>query len=308
MQNDPDVTALHDALDLIPGPARPILRPLLAGPDGLSMVPPALVAALGDALGLGTAGVLGHLVPLAAQYAMAPISGYAAGAVALGLSGAAYLGANVEVPGTSLASAVHAEQSAIHNAWLHGEEGVGLLAVSAAPCGHCRQFLWEVATARTLQVVIRGEPPVALASLLPNAFGPADLGVRAGLMASPAQRLTLPLEDTDPLVAAALEAAERSYAPYSHGLAGAALLTSSGAIVAGRYAENAAFNPSLSPLPAAVAMWRLREGAARSIQRAVLVAVAGPVDLRAASQQVLATLSTAQLEVHTVPREAPEPR
>ena len=46
------------------------------------------------------------------------------GAVALGLSGALYAGANLEFLGQSLSLSVHAEQAAVYNAWVHGEAGV----------------------------------------------------------------------------------------------------------------------------------------------------------------------------------------
>lgn len=39
---------------------------------------------------------------------------------------------------------VHAEQSSIADAWMNGEEGIDLIAVTAAPCGYCRQFLNEL--------------------------------------------------------------------------------------------------------------------------------------------------------------------
>src|SRR5437870_5110463 len=82
--------------------------------------------------------------------------------------------------------------------------------------------------------------------------------VGAGLMSPRANGLTL--ESSDPLVLEALAAAEASYAPYSRGFAGVALETASGAVHTGRYAENAAFNPSLSPLACALALRALVGG------------------------------------------------
>ena len=46
-------------------------------------------------------------------------------------------------------------------------------------------------------------------------------------------------------------AASKSYAPYSGNFAGCVIETTEGKMYAGRYAENAAFNPSVSPLQAA---------------------------------------------------------
>lgn len=42
---------------------------------------------------------------------------------------------------------VHAEQFVMANAWAHRERGIKRLAVSAAPCGHCRQFYAELPSA-----------------------------------------------------------------------------------------------------------------------------------------------------------------
>ncbi len=53
-----------------------------------------------------------------------PISNYFVGAVASGISGALYLGQNIEIDGNPLGLAVHAEQSAIANAYMSAEEGI----------------------------------------------------------------------------------------------------------------------------------------------------------------------------------------
>lgn len=42
---------------------------------------------------------------------------------------------------------IHAEQCLIANALLHGERGLRKLAISEAPCGHCRQFYSELCCA-----------------------------------------------------------------------------------------------------------------------------------------------------------------
>ncbi len=68
-------------------------------------------------------------------------------AVGIGLSGAVYLGVNLEFANVPLSNSVHAEQFLLVNALHHGEAGIRMLAVSAAPCGHCRQFYSELACA-----------------------------------------------------------------------------------------------------------------------------------------------------------------
>ena len=113
-----------------------------------------------------------------------------------------------------------------------------------------------------------------LADLLPQAFGPRELGSKTGFMASidPPLNLSLPSPSDDPIEQMALEAAGRSYAPYSRNLAGCVIQTKDGKRYAGRYAENAAFNPSLSPLHTAVIRMNMDNfGLDSTIARAVLV-------------------------------------
>lgn len=208
------------------------------------------------------------LLRQAAAFAKPPVSNFKVGAVALGKSGKTYLGANVEFAGEALSFTVHAEQAAVVHAWMGGETGLDIVATSAAPCGYCRQFLNELATAADLKIVINDEE-LALADLLPHSFGPRDLGVTGGLLTPVANGLAI--DEDDDLARAALAAANMSYAPYSKAYAGVALRTHAGAIVTGPYAENAAFNPSLSPLEAALSQLNLSGGAWSDIAEAALV-------------------------------------
>ncbi len=138
--------------------------------------------------------------------------------------------------------------------------------VSHMPCGHCRQFMNEVTGAAELEIVV-GDRRWVLPQLLPVAFGPTDIPGGFGIGARPPlPALTvvpLPAGAAAPepaLVAAAAEAARRSHAPHTGRRAGAALAVRSAAdgslvCVAGAYLENAAFNPSLPPLQAALVAW-----------------------------------------------------
>ena len=65
---------------------------------------------------IGVEELMHQLLPLAKLYSSPPLTGYRVGVVAKGKSGALYLGANLEVPGTTLGASVHGEQSAIANA------------------------------------------------------------------------------------------------------------------------------------------------------------------------------------------------
>ncbi len=202
-----------------------------------------------------------RLLPVAKLYSRTPISGFQVGAVAKAPISddagdtALFLGANIEFPVQALTQTIHAEQSAVINAWLQGARRIETIAVTAAPCGYCRQFLYELDGGQNLKVIIDEQTgtkitPPNLAEFLPQAFGPRQLGHSTGLMASPAQPagLALRFASNDALVQKALSAANRSYAPYSQNYAGCAVQTDNGSAYTGRYAENAAFNPSLSPL------------------------------------------------------------
>lgn len=73
------------------------------------------------------------LLPKAAALARPPISNFKVGAIARGASGKLYFGTNVEFAGEALSFTLHAEQSAVVNAWMSGETGVDLVGTSAAP-------------------------------------------------------------------------------------------------------------------------------------------------------------------------------
>jgi len=239
--------------------------------------------------GLEVEELLIELIPIAKRFARPPISNYQVGVAALGKSGNIYLGVNLEFSGQPLNATVHGEQFLIVNARNHGETEIVAMALSAAPCGHCRQFLNEIVEnpglkawdciswggdsnpsppvflkdpalkggvssvedeKGQLQILIPNTPPRTLSSLLPEAFGPKNLGLAANLFVLP--DVYPPFTHESPLVAEALRAACASYAPYSHSKSGVAIHTSDGKIYSGSCLENAAFNPSLSPLQAAL--------------------------------------------------------
>jgi len=237
------------------------------------------------------------LIPRAKTFAIPMISNFFVGAVAHGVSGNLYFGANYEFPGQALSFTVHGEQAATMHAISFNETGIDLLAVSAAPCGYCRQFLNELTSASTLQIILPNAPATPLTSLLPNAFGPIDLGVTAALMSPQSHGMTL--DSPDDLTNAALKAANASYAPYSASYAGVALKTSDGSIYTGGVAENAAFNPSMSPLEAAIVALTINGRKKYSdIVDVVLVQAGGSKACQIdATRDVLATITNVPLRV-----------
>lgn len=178
--------------------------------------------------------------------------------------------------------------------------------MSAAPCGHCRQFCVELAGADQLDFVfgVCGGgtcAPTPLATLLPRQFGPPDLappGTHPPLLlggavtplawTAEAERVVATV--SAPLAgaaAAALQAATRAHAPYTGSVAGAALVwrrqgeeegENNTTTSAGFTIESAAYNPSLPPLQAALVAARaagLNLAAGGVVEGAVLVEVEG---------------------------------
>jgi cytidine deaminase len=238
------------------------------------------------------------LLPLASLYACPPISKFKVGAVSRGASGNLYLGANMEFVGQALSMSIHAEQSAVNNAWLNGEVGLSSIAINYLPCGYCRQFLNELVTASSLKILLPNQPTRMLNDLLPEPFSPNDLGIEGGLMMTQNHNLQLYENSNDAVVIAALSAANQSYAPYSKGYSGIALFTTDDKIYTGRYAENVAFNPSMSPLQSALFQLNLGGSLYQDIQRAVLVEKAATecsqIDV---TRNVLKSVCNLELEV-----------
>ena len=195
-----------------------------------------------------------ELIPLAKDYALPALSGFSVGAVGQGASGALYFGANFEFTDCPVSQTVHAEQATVVNAACHGESGLQRLAVSAAPCGYCRQFLYELVTANELTILLNEAPPTKLTEYLPAAFGPSDLGVNAGLLSTQQHPLIFADSTSAQIVGAeaALANARASYAPYTRAYGGASITTRNRQIYNGMYLENAAFNPSVSPMQSAI--------------------------------------------------------
>jgi cytidine deaminase len=285
-----DNKSLESKLASLPRGAAELLGSIMSSSHFAGVISAADAAALALLLGITTQELSLRLLPFAQLYAVAPVSNFHVGAVSMGLSGALYFGANVEVAGQALSFTLHAEQAATSNAWVNGEQGLTSLAVSAVPCGYCRQFLYELTTAATLTILLPNKPPALLTSFLPDPFGPHDLGMTGGLMQAENNGMTVS-SPLDPTGTAALAAANASYSPYTSTFAGVALATQDGTVVAGRYAENAAHNPSLSPLEAALSLLVLSGHGYGDICEAVLVQGAGVASQIGATQAVLGSVT-----------------
>lgn len=288
--------------DDIPQDLRDLMAPILSkGP----MIPAQTVHHILDTLGLDIGELMIRLLPVAAAFARVPLSNYHVGTVALGMPagqsvGNLYLGSNMEFSGHALSFSVHGEQSAINHAWQKGEPGLQALAVNAAPCGYCRQFMNELATANAgFTILMKATTDPAdlsytrkpLAAYLPESFGPWDLGMTGGLM-TPVDH-GLKIASSDPLAQAALTAANASYAPYTSNFCGVAVQQFDGTIYTGRYGENVAYNPSFSPLESAMALLNMSQPPQTpyDITAAVLVEAAAKISQRSATEAVLSAIA-----------------
>jgi len=211
--------------------------------------------------------------PYSKIYSRAPISNYNVGAVCKGDSGNIYFGANIEILNESLSFTLHAEQAAIINAWNNGESEIRYINVGGSPCGHCLQFLNELNNSDSLVIVNPKGKNFRISDLLTLAFGPKNLGVKAGLLSKQKNDLVLNNESQDKLVKTALLAANKSYAPYSKSYSGLAVMTKDSRVFYGSYAENAAFNPSVSPILSVLSSLNFSGVLFGQIKRAVLVEV-----------------------------------
>ncbi len=292
----------EEILKTFPSEARPSLKEIQSQAGKL---PAPQCNEIIEMLGIPVEGLMVRLLPLSALHAIVPISHFRVGAVAKAPNPAGkngfdlYLGANIEFKGLSLNQSVHAEQAATINAWMQGATGIQTMTTSAAPCGHCRQFLNELEGGGDLEIITPSEGAhgfsrMRLSELLPKAFGPRDLNQRTGLMASTEtnENLFLRMVTNDRLVLEALSSASQSYSPYTHNRSGCAIQASAGQTYSGRYVENAAFNPSMSPLQVAVSCMNMRHlGEKQTITRAVLVEKPSDIGQRDVTEMILKSIA-----------------
>lgn len=112
-----------------------------------------------------------------ARKAYAPYSRFQVGAAVLAESGEIYGGANVE--NASYGATVCAERSAIFAAVNAGERKLKAIAVTATPCGMCRQVMREFCDPESFKVIVAKTADdyrvFTLEELLPESFGPGHL-------------------------------------------------------------------------------------------------------------------------------------
>lgn len=300
----PSADRYSGLLSKLPAKSAQILEARLQSPNFTGTIPAAEAQEIANDLGVTMYQLMLILTQWASLFAVAPISNFLVGAIAQGATGNLYFGANMEFLGEALSFCTHAEQSSIVNAWVQGEQGVQALAVNAAPCGYCRQFLYELVTANQLTIIfddanqqIQTSP---ITAVLPWPFGPKDLNVPAGLMSPQNHNLVLSTPGNAPGLTGALQAANMSYAPYTNSFAGAAVVMNDNTVIAAPMAENAAYNPSLSPLEGALSCLNLWGYGYSQIIEVALVEVAGAkVSQLDVTRAVLSSVSQVNLTYAT---------
>lgn len=118
----------------------------------------------------------------ATRRSYAPYSHVSVGAAALTSDGRTIVGSNVE--NASFGLTLCAECSLVSDLARNGGGRLIAVAVVAgdgeplAPCGRCRQLLYEFGGSTLLVDAGEDNSPTPLGDLLPNAFGPGDLDER----------------------------------------------------------------------------------------------------------------------------------
>lgn len=165
------------------------LEPILADKYFPALLTGEQVSSLKSATGLDEDALAFALLPLAAACARTPLSNFNVGAIARGVSGTWYFGANMEFIGATMQQTVHAEQSAISHAWLSGEKALAAITVNYTPCGHCRQFMNELNSGldRSCNSGLRSRPSI-------GKFGNVrENGLEVKRMNSKKPTLTIPI-------------------------------------------------------------------------------------------------------------------
>ncbi|HCI4313084.1 TPA: cytidine deaminase [Salmonella enterica subsp. enterica serovar Infantis] len=271
-------------------------RPVIDNESFNGILSPETISELKAKTGLSDDDLALALLPVAEAYAVVPISKFNVGAIARGISGNWYFGGNMEFIHTPLQQTIHAEQCAITHAWMSGEKGLETITVNYTPCGHCRQFMTELNSERKLKISLPGRPVQTLNDYLPDSFGPRDLQVDKLLLDEVNNGYGAVKGNA--LAEAAISAANMSHAPYSKSHSGVAILTKSGKTFTGAYAENAAYNPSIPPLQAAIIMMYVKEDEHEEISKAVLAELPTPlISQRHATKELINALGDASFEL-----------
>lgn len=190
-----------------------------------------------------------------------PVSGFHVGAAAKDDQGHVYLGFNVEFPGTNLSETIHAEHSCVATTRSFSPQNMPklvALAVTAKPCGHCRQMLIErfpdiTVIMNPLQGAKSDDPQILRLreDLIPNPVmfelfeNPRAESLSQGKAAISDVETTSPISPE--IIAQALEAMDTADGSFSGFPCAVLFLSGDGVVMAsGACMESIAFNPTQS--------------------------------------------------------------
>ena len=231
------------------------------------------------------------LLGLAKSYARPPISHFEVGAVGLEAeSGHLIFGGNVEFPGTHLATTLHGEGFLATRAFNRGAR-LNMIAIGEAhPCAHCRQFLSEFAGGPDLLLIDPLGHRLRLGELYPWPFDPAYLG-ETGAVAGAINWPTLHAREGE-APTELMAAGRRAHAPYSRCPGAVVLRLRDGAFVTGAAIESVAFNPTITPIQAAIVDLLALGYRYTDIESATLgCVVGGAVDYGQSTAELLAAIA-----------------
>jgi len=270
--------------------------------DNIPFFLPAIkVESILKALNLTINQLLLRLVPLATSRAICPISNFHVGVSGLASSGNIYLGTNIEFVGFPLNFSIHAEQCLISHLAFHNETEIKAIGLSAAPCGHCRQFMTELKNFENIEICVEGQPLRLLKELIPSCFSPLDLGSKSMMLHYNSINFTV-TQATDlmrtKLFENTLNAVWKAWAPYSECYSAVGIEVEDGRIFTGIYLECAAYNPSQSPLQTALAILVANDITWDKIRHVILIEITGKVSHNLLSKYLLQSISPSATYVY----------
>jgi cytidine deaminase len=188
-------------------------------------------------------------------FARPPVSNFYVGCVGREAeTGNLIFGGNLEFPGAHIGNTVHGEGFVFSRAFSRGTSVETIAIFEAHPCAHCRQFLSEFAATAKLTLIDPMGHRLRMAELYPWPFDPDYLGEK-GIVAGELRQPGLGLVANELAPAAAtklIELGRRAYTPYGKAPAAILLMLRDGAMVGGAAIESVSFNPTISPLQAAM--------------------------------------------------------
>jgi cytidine deaminase len=232
--------------------------------------------------------------PVAEGYARPPISDFHVGCVGLEAeTGNLIFGGNLEFVGAHIGNTVHGEGFVFARAFSRGTSVATICIGEAHPCAHCRQFLSEFAATKDLLLIDPLGHRLKMADLYPWPFDPDYLG-ETGIVAGDVRHAGLALATSDlaPAVAAKLtELGRRAYTPYGKSPAAILLTMRDGTLIGGAAIESVSFNPTMSPLQAAMIDAFAHGYGAADIASAAIATGAGPVDYARHARDLLGAVA-----------------